>query len=33
MTMAQETNGWISIKDRPLEFGEDWLILRGLANF
>lgn len=23
MTMAQETNGWISIKDRPLEFGEE----------
>lgn len=21
--MAQETNGWISIKDRPLEFGEE----------
>jgi hypothetical protein len=28
MTMAQETNGWISIKDRPLEFGEDWLIFK-----
>lgn len=26
--MAQETNDWISIKDRPLEFGEDWLIFK-----